>query len=64
MTPNLQLSGTENVFLNEDEKGIFEIEFNRGLSTVRYPIYFALEIADFINEHREEIIEMEYSQNV
>ena len=64
MCKNLQLSDAANVFLSEDEKGIYEIVFHRGLSTVRYPIYFALDIADFINEHREEIMRMEYSQNV
>jgi len=61
---NVQLSGTENVFIEEDELGMYELVFHRGLNTVRYPIEHALLILEFIKEHEDEIISEMWRQNV
>jgi len=50
----LQLSGTENVWIDE-ENGT--IQFWSGKTCIEYPLELALKILNFLTEHTEELLD-------
>lgn len=55
MCKDLQLSGTESVWLIDDYEGTFEIEFWKGNKVIRYPIEYLLPIVKFLQANVERV---------